>query len=671
MNPGLSSPGVKRIARVPLLARIRWPSTLGAVSCHTCSKPMPTTVHTDLPPDEHYSELYFARQLVALNLPRTHVWFNVSLPGVGEIDAIILRESGGLFVVEVKSFGINAIESVNLSKLKIRGRNEIIAPHISIDRKMYKLINQVNPQLSRRMPVLVPTVIWSEIMAQEWRARSSSEVSALSRSMLFKDDVSNADKLVSGLCRVAQNPATGTASPSALAPLDDPQLLREFSEALLGGSQPPRARRSDIEKLRLLEAKVALQVLPDVPIDTPSRVLYRGGPGTGKTYRLLQLGVNHCLAERSVLYVCFNKTLASDIGRLFSLVPEIRSALQFPWVFDVADLLKHVSSILNVDLGEARSQDLHDWCRLVQSDLKDSKIIDLATFDLVLVDEVQDMEDWMLEFAFSLLAPSGSIAIAEGIDQQLYGGPGALLRDFEASASRVMLFKNFRNTAPTYRVAADMRRWGKAWTDRDLSSEEESPLPSFDREKGRPPKLELLIDEVIGTNPRTTGVFALERHMTLEYKRRVQIEMQSLFDLCESTDLLILVPQDTSIERRWALGALEDLGVPFIDYTRTRKNSPSWSPFLDDRRRAPVGDMIRLCTYRSSRGLEGTRVLIFGLERSIEIARALETHVDSLLHVVLSRALVDCTVAIPGSAMTHERAALEQAIKRVAKGSGK
>lgn len=44
-------------------------------------------------------------------------------------------------------------------------------------------------------------------------------------------------------------------------------------------------------------------------------------------------------------------------------------------------------------------------------------------------------------------------------------------------------------------------------------------------------------------------------------------------------------------------------GVSFIDYTKE-----------DNRRSVASNSDVRLCTFHSSRGLEGERVIIFGLE---------------------------------------------------------
>lgn len=617
------------------------------------------TVHTDLPGEEHYSEHVLARQLVGLNLPGVHLWFNVSwIPGVGEIDIIVWRERGGLFVCEVKGVSLQHIDSLTLDKMKLsRDDRPHPTPQIQTLRKIHELRNQIKPKLSGPMPFATPVVIWPNITAPEWRTRFGGEVAALANRMLFMEDISSSANLFDlGLVRVAQNPVIGPQGD--MRPLDDRQLLCSFENAIAGRPPRPLSRPTDIEKLRLLEAKVARQVYADVPVDVHSRVLYRGGPGTGKTFRLLQLGVNHSIAGRSVLYVCFNKTLAADIKRLFSLNLEIREATQFPWVFDIADLLKYVSNLLGLQLGELRFEDLEQWWHLVRTELQDSKTIDIATFDLVLIDEIQDLDDWMLDFASAFLGPDGSVAVAQGVGQQLYPSRGDWLQKFESSCRTVNLTRNFRNTAPVYEVASEMRRWASSFGDGGCLTE---PIQAtFDRPEGRAPAIGVLLDSAATIG----GGLAFDRHMCEEYRRLIAAEVENLYRACASTDLLILVPQDESNERRWALDALQALGVPFVDYTRTRNNIAKWAPFLDERRVATDGEMIRLCTYRSSRGLEGTRVLVFGLERSIQVSRALNAQLDSLLHVVLSRALVECTVAIPATVQTAERSALEMAIQK-------
>jgi KaiC/GvpD/RAD55 family RecA-like ATPase len=45
-----------------------------------------------------------------------------------------------------------------------------------------------------------------------------------------------------------------------------------------------------------------------------------GPPGTGKTFRLLQIGIMHARENAKVLFCCFNQVLASDINRILNLL---------------------------------------------------------------------------------------------------------------------------------------------------------------------------------------------------------------------------------------------------------------------------------------------------------------------------------------------------------------
>jgi len=45
-------------------------------------------------------------------------------------------------------------------------------------------------------------------------------------------------------------------------------------------------------------------------------VLFRGAPGTGKTFRLLEIALAHAHAERSVLLACYKTVLAAELRRM-------------------------------------------------------------------------------------------------------------------------------------------------------------------------------------------------------------------------------------------------------------------------------------------------------------------------------------------------------------------
>ena len=108
-------------------------------------------------------------------------------------------------------------------------------------------------------------------------------------------------------------------------------------------------------------------------------------------------------------------------------------------------------------------------------------------------------------------------------------------------------------------------------------------------------------------------------------------------------DLLILVPSHGSQEQRWAVEALETLpdGTEYIDLTRD-----------DNRRRIARRDEVRLCTFHSARGIEGTRVVALGFECIQELAEKSSTDFVNLGYIVLSRSLFDTLTAFRRSRRT-------------------
>ena len=73
-------------------------------------------------------------------------------------------------------------------------------------------------------------------------------------------------------------------------------------------------------------------------------------------------------------------------------------------------------------------------------------------------------------------------------------------------------------------------------------------------------------------------------------------------------------------------------------------------PFFDDQRglrRQPVPpDHVRACTFHSARGIEGTRVLIFGFEKIESIASNANTAPENLAYIVLSRSQFETVLVI-------------------------
>ena len=85
------------------------------------------------------------------------------------------------------------------------------------------------------------------------------------------------------------------------------------------------------------------------------RHVFYGLPGTGKTFRLFQIAINHAIEGQKVLFCCYNTVLAADIKRLIQLTHiareeanKISDFLPNITVTTISSLLKTVAKTLNV-----------------------------------------------------------------------------------------------------------------------------------------------------------------------------------------------------------------------------------------------------------------------------------------------------------------------------------
>jgi hypothetical protein len=102
--------------------------------------------------------------------------------------------------------------------------------------------------------------------------------------------------------------------------------------------------------------------------------------------------------------------------------------------------------------------------------------------------------------------------------------------------------------------------------------------------------------------------------------------------------LLVLVPDENSSHTTWVREGLTKaiagrVDISFIDYTDD-----------ENRRSMALTSEIRLCTFHSSRGLEGERVMIFGLEQIDAFAAKTKVKAENLGFIALSRGIFRTTV---------------------------
>lgn len=614
--------------------------------------------YTELPA-RHRGEEEVARQLDGMQDPACHLWFNIeALPSVREIDVLLLHEQAGLFVIEVKAVPLAEIVEFGLDVCEIRTRGRDKSPQLQAYDAATDLRNYLKVRL--QLPFVVATACWPRITRRRWKEvmRDPRISGEFAERMIFQEDLTAGATVFRERLRYIYKSPPVRKAPSYGFQFDAGVLQALRTE--LRVEARPQPVPSDLARLRAIEGEITSEALRQAPADAHRQLLYTGHPGTGKTFRLLQIGYRHALAGRRVLLVCFNKVLATDLRRLMSFSSELRLLRGSLEIRDVFEMIVSLAAGLQLEWTNDEHHD--EWSELVLSELQVRTRGEL--YDTILVDEGQDLRDWAFAMVEWLAKPEATMAVAVGRGQELYGTPALWLESFRGRAREHRLRRNFRNTRPVFQLAHVMY---EGWTnlgriDRAVGmfrrSLEVEQL-EFMREQGDLPRICYLDDSEVTRLQPSDPAYAHVQHETMarEYQRVLRAELEALRDDEWPVDLLVLVPSARSLEREWAAEAIRQLreDYAFLDYTE------------DNRRRVPARPTdLRLCTYHSARGIEGSRVVVFGLEHLGRVAESSSSSPEKLAYITLSRSIAECIIAVPRSRTRHEVVvAIERALAQL------
>jgi hypothetical protein len=607
-----------------------------------------TQCYTNLP--KYIGEQNLAKQLTSFNEPKLHLWFGLDfIPGVRDIDILLWHEDIGVFIIEVKAVHLKDIEFFGWESYKIQGREVDDSPCRQADKALNSLRNYLRPQMpNQKLPFLVGTTCWPLISREEWNHHWDDErvMGEFSERMFFKEDIeSGLDILLDRLRYVWSNPPV--KAPPKYEHYHQINQLDKVKKCLSVEARK-KAAPSDIEKLKNIEKRLKKKIRDEILPNSGKRILYSGYPGTGKTFRLLQIGTYHAFeGAKKVLFVCFNKVLASDMRRVFSYsekVTKSEGSIRVQDVFAIAQ-----------GYADGQWAEDHDtWGELVLEKMK--KVADrLPKYETVLIDEAQDMKNWALEMIELLSAPNATVCVAAGSGQELYGQSAQWLEKFKQNASReIGLNRNFRNAAPIakfahvfYEAAIDSNKIAKTLSEVDKKNDSE-------RSDGQPPSL-LNIDE------SWCDDFSVSFYIEIladEYKKIIKNQIE-LLDKSRGDcplDFLVLVPDTNGIERTCALKAIEGLKIDFIDYTN-----------VDYRRDIAQSNMVRLCTFHSARGIEGRRVIIFGIEQLESLCAKINISLNNLGYITFSRSAFECVICVKTKIKSDVNTFIENILKAIHK----
>lgn len=634
-------------------------------------------IHTDLP--KHKGELELAKTLRSIECDELHLWFAMDyIPGVRDVDVFIVAPSIGAFVVEVKAIPIGLIEEIGYTKWKIAGRDPDAGPVRQAYSASFGLREYLATRVSRP-PFIVSTACFPRIERRSWNeAFAETEFCGdFAERLLFSEDFAfGAEVLRSRLDHIYRHPPVRAGARLDGAYPHPPRFVSpstiESLNLALNPSAKPRPTPTDLERLQVIEKGVSSKTLKDYPPDDVNYGIFTGHPGTGKTFRLMHLLLSHAYGGKKVLFCCYNKTLGADIRRLLSFSEKLKHVHEYPLVLDVFQLAisDYHSNALTY------SQNGHDeWLSYVVSEVKtnrDRGVVD--SFDMIAVDEAQELNQSERELILFHLKEGGSIFFAFGQGQEIYRDRQKFSLqdaktifsglDFTVSPKAKNLRRNFRNPEGVYFAAhlfhvcfPDPESIGDAY--RSLLSKAKNGQLGFDfgRTVGGAVEIYAIDDDSLPHPDDPYFIDAKEELMVDRYFGFVTKEYEALTEKDSPLDLLVLVPTEQSSSSRWARIALErfeaEKNVGFSDMTAER-----------NRRIVPENGKIRLCTFHSSRGLEANRVLIFGFEQIDQLAQKMGFSANNLGFIILSRSLFSTTVVFSRIA-TPSKHVLEKIVREL------
>lgn len=543
-------------------------------------------IHTPLP--TRRGERDFADRLLPLLDATSHVWFDLQPPGGNEIDVLLVHETIGAFVIEVKAKPLSMVETYDLETCVFTDQRGTRTPVKQAHWAMTKLRSFLEDAGIDRPPFFFATAAFPRIDRDEMLERfAPGGIAGVSMRMhldglAFSDDFTTVEEFEGRLHAITRRPPLQNPP---RRPVPSAEQVRQLIEATTGRGAAVPGRTEPTKKPQFVTVPGRTQkdsVKRYLEPATRAPVVLRGYPGTGKTQALLDIAIAHAQAGRQVLFTCYNKVLATALRASLGVrdVPEgVRERLLVKDVFEIK------SGLSGDDLG-----------------------VYSATFGTVCVDEAQDMWGSLVEFVQQLATPEAEWFLADGTGQELYDN----VREEHSPASHLLAaarqpgggIQQQLNVQFRTSNAAALFAQGVFRTELDPTKIEgwvkERPLPR-DEEQGFDLGL-----EAAGGLPTFSIVRALEEStarpqaLVKAYAEEIAAELRMLEALGTPNDLMVMVPR-LADEHGLVLAAIESLGVPYLDQIST-----------DNRRQALPDGHIRLVTVHSARGVAATRVILFG-----------------------------------------------------------
>lgn len=590
----------------------------------------------------HPAEKAAFEQLQSLDDGHIHLWPTIEgrLP---ETDLFLIDDAIGAFVIELKAFPISSVHQFNADCMSVgQDRNKRSAIK-QAQTQLHALKNYVNDN-DGEFPFTIATVLWTNISRKEWQQTWAKNKQALDlgNGMLFREDIdSGTTHFRRQLLTIYEQPAIRQGYTAAAVP----DLAIQKLITLLGNKSAERSDESDSQMLEKFERYYRGVAQKRAPIDATSRITLIGVPGTGKTWQLLSIAKYHAENGKHVLFLCYNHVLRTNIEQMVGSFRKGTGygSITVHTIFDHIELLNETGNLgcsINGDKYDAFANDVIQ--QMVEHDFL------WEAYDTVLLDEAQDLKDYVGHLLEAITLENTNIVIGVGIGQDLYqDSPPAWLNTFMNVSDVCELEKVYRTTAQIFQAAQIVC---EAFTSNEEIEvvakrvlagkchgmhEEVRPLRSI----GRPPAIRRYKVE---TRLRSETA---DMH-TAGIKTQLEAIIAELEAPEQHSDILILIPSKKSPTYTALLTALQNLEISFIDFT------------LKANRDTTARDhQVRLSTFHSCRGVEASIVVLLDLERLTERKNARQQLYIGLTRAVRLAIVLEPDIAVSQLATLLERAA--------------
>jgi AAA domain/Nuclease-related domain len=612
------------------------------------------TIYTSMPKDEpgHRGEYVVGQCLNAFSNPGLELWFNVNyIPGVTDLDLVLFDNNAGYYLVEIKSMKLSAIEEFTSTSFVLTPGEKKQHPVTQLRTGSIKLREYLRKNSDLRdnnLPFIQSTVLWSEITRREWRHRfKDTEMQDFDEMCLFKDDLQTYGEFTSALKNLWEHPILGTRAP--LKSRGEHGNGIAFRKAL-----SPDGHKISITKPMAEEIKRPIgesrSIAEKYAPGFSHLVSIQGAPGTGKTTILREIGLANLAAGARVLYVCFNKVLAADQKREFQIMRKHTENYGFIDVYDVWELYKTLGHHGGINKEEQVEENVVAFMKTAEGN-------SFIKYDVILVDESQDLPDTLFRVIENIARPNASWFVAYGKGQELHNISSdeslasPWLQDFLTKATPEHRRRSFRNSPKAFLI-------GQAFWEKYPSIEEAKKWLSEKFSQQSSPDLQFELDLNL---PQTKNDFKIEI-MPQGSLRKLAIRnliIQAIHDsrlAQRGSDLLIGVLKPPSnhqdgesdnlkssyvLVREAMLEVSTEFSIPFHDLIPTTQ-----------RRDVPEVGAVRLVSLQSIRGLSASHVIIFDLAQlekwTQKSSGRAKPPLSNLGYIALSRSRASSIVVIDG-----------------------